>query len=266
MRRHYYPDIWASMHIIVLYTFTQVVVEFPLALYDYNNGTALMSESIIRLPLFTITTLFILFYGYKRGGFKLKEVFPLSKFPLLSLIPLTVILIALQFYLQDITILMVEAIPPPEWFMKLFEPLFDNSPGEWSGAVRVMLVAPIVEEFIFRGVIMKGLIKNYKPGTAIFWSATLFALFHLNPWQMPAAFLLGIISGVVRVRTGSLLYSVLVHAVHNGFVYASIRYYQELKPIVDIPRDLNSYIVVSIATIIAFTLLFITTKKRELSK
>ncbi|WP_159103324.1 hypothetical protein [Prolixibacter bellariivorans] len=35
----YYPTFWAAVHLVVLYTFIQTLIDFPLALYDYYHGT-----------------------------------------------------------------------------------------------------------------------------------------------------------------------------------------------------------------------------------
>jgi hypothetical protein len=57
----------------------------------------------------------------------------------------------------------------------------------------------------------------------------LFALFHLNPWQFPAAFALGLILGWIRIRTGSVLACIAGHAIHNGLVFLSVLHYNDLK-------------------------------------
>ncbi|MBP5637279.1 MAG: CPBP family intramembrane metalloprotease, partial [Bacteroidales bacterium] len=56
-----------------------------------------------------------------------------------------------------------------------------------------------------------------KPVWAIVVSALFFALIHLNPWQALNAFIIGVVMGVVYYRTGSLLLTMLIHFVNNGF-------------------------------------------------
>ncbi|MFA9290581.1 MAG: lysostaphin resistance A-like protein, partial [Solirubrobacteraceae bacterium] len=54
--------------------------------------------------------------------------------------------------------------------------------------------APIFEEILFRGIILKGLLNNRKkPIFAIIFTSLLFGLVHGNPWQFIGAFTLGII-------------------------------------------------------------------------
>ncbi len=135
----------------------------------------------------------------------------------------------LQYFLNEINIHFERILPPPGWFMELFARLFDTDLGVWGGILRIVIIAPIVEEIIFRGLIMSGFSRIYHPAFAIFFSALLFALFHLNPWQFAAAFSLGLVLGWIRIRTGSVLACIAGHAIHNGLVFLSVYYFNDLK-------------------------------------
>ncbi len=137
-------------------------------------------------------------------------------------------LVALQLSLGKINVAFEKLLPPPGWFIEMFSRLFDSDLGVWGGIIRVVIIAPIVEELIFRGLIMRGFIRNYPKALAIFYTALLFALFHLNPWQFPATFLLGLILGWVRIRTGSILAAITGHAMHNGLVFLTVYYLTKL--------------------------------------
>lgn len=91
--------------------------------------------------------------------------------------------------------------------------------GSWQGVVLAVVMAPLTEELLFRGLILRGLLGRWKPWAAITTSALLFAGMHLNPAQMPVAFLLGLVLGFAYVRTRSLGLCVLGHAVNNGGAY-----------------------------------------------
>jgi membrane protease YdiL (CAAX protease family) len=80
----------------------------------------------------------------------------------------------------------------------------------------VVIVAPVLEEIVFRGIIMKGLInKGLNPMKAIIISAVIFGIVHQNPWQFVGAGLLGCVLGLVYYKTKSLLASILLHAFNN---------------------------------------------------
>jgi membrane protease YdiL (CAAX protease family) len=78
----------------------------------------------------------------------------------------------------------------------------------------VGIVPPIVEELLFRGVIFKELSKVNK-WVAVFGSALLFALFHMNPAQFVFQFIMGVIYGFVVMRTGNVIHAMILHFVNN---------------------------------------------------
>ena len=82
----------------------------------------------------------------------------------------------------------------------------------------MVIQAPLFKEVLFRGVILGGLLAHRTPARAIVWSAVLFAIIHINPWQFPAAFLLGIVFAWVVVQTGSLLPAIVGHAMNNFLI------------------------------------------------
>lgn len=86
--------------------------------------------------------------------------------------------------------------------------------------VAVVVVAPLVEELLFRGVLLRGLQRRFTTPVAVVGSALVFAGLHVTGGSeayavVPGLFLLGIVSGVVAVRTGELTRSVLLHMGFN---------------------------------------------------
>ncbi len=78
-----------------------------------------------------------------------------------------------------------------------------------------LAVAPaFVEEMVFRGIIMQNL-RRFGDVFAIFASALIFGIFHLNLIQMPYAFILGLGIGYFVMRTGSLWVGVFIHFINN---------------------------------------------------
>lgn len=88
----------------------------------------------------------------------------------------------------------------------------------WINLLSVSVFAPLFEEWLCRGMVLRGLLGNkMKPVWAIIISAAFFAFIHLNPWQALPAFLLGLLFGYVYYRTGSLKLTMLMHCVNNTF-------------------------------------------------
>lgn len=76
----------------------------------------------------------------------------------------------------------------------------------------VVVVAPLVEEALFRGVLLHRLAARRGPRWALVASALVFAVLH---WNVPAMFVFGLFLGVLYLRTGSLAACMLVHAFNN---------------------------------------------------
>ncbi len=225
----YYPTFWQAVNLIVLYTFLQTIIDFPLALYDYQHGTDWLQEPFLKMPVFFVTTFIILFLGTRFSGLPYREIYPMKLFHWLNIPVLLISLASLQFFMNEISLHVDKLLPPPSWFMELFSRLFESDHGVWFGILRVVILAPIVEELIFRGVIFSGFQRIYPAFLAIFFSALLFSLFHLNPWQLGPTFLLGLLLGFVRLRTGSLLAAIFTHALHNGMIFLAV-YYHDAYP------------------------------------
>ena len=81
--------------------------------------------------------------------------------------------------------------------------------------VAIGLLPAICEETFFRGFVYTGLRFHHGPRVALIGSSMLFAVAHLNPWQMPAFFLLGLFLGWLVHRTHSIYPAILAHALNN---------------------------------------------------
>ena len=86
----------------------------------------------------------------------------------------------------------------------------------WSSFLVVAIFAPIFEEWLCRGMVLRGLLTKMKPVWAIVISALFFAVIHMNPWQALNAFLIGLLMGYVYYKTGSLILTMIIHFVNNG--------------------------------------------------
>ncbi len=225
----YYPSFWQAANLIVIYIFIQTIVDLPLAIYDYNHGTDWLYQPWLKVPVFLGSTLFTLYLGFRFSGLTFSQTFSLKKFNWLLLPSMAITFCGLQYFLNEANIHFEHLLPPPGWFVELFTRLFNSDLGIWGGILRIVIIAPIVEEVIFRGLIMSGFSRNYRPAVAVILSALLFALFHLNPWQFAAAFSLGLVLGWIRIRTGSVLACIAGHATHNALVFLSAYYYKDLK-------------------------------------
>ena len=103
-------------------------------------------------------------------------------------------------------------------FYEMFTELMKELTGGpiWSSFLVVAIFAPIFEEWMCRGMVLRGLLTKMKPVWAIVISALFFAVIHANPWQALNAFLIGLMMGYVYYKTGSLILTMIIHFVNNG--------------------------------------------------
>jgi membrane protease YdiL (CAAX protease family) len=83
-------------------------------------------------------------------------------------------------------------------------------------AVVVIVGAPVVEELFFRGLVLRSLQRRFGDGWAVAGSAVAFGLAHFEPLQLPALVALGVVLGVLALRTGRLGPGVFAHAAFNA--------------------------------------------------
>ncbi len=111
----------------------------------------------------------------------------------------------------------LELVPLPDWSGESLEGLL----GSRWGYLAVCIFAPLVEELVFRGAILRALLETAQSHwVAITVSAVLFSAVHLNPIQMPHAFCLGLLLGWMYYRTGSVIPGIMLHWVNNTVAYA----------------------------------------------
>ena len=115
----------------------------------------------------------------------------------------------------------------------------------WASFLVVAIFAPIFEEWMCRGMVLRGLLTKMKPVWAIVISALFFAVIHANPWQALNAFLIGLLMGYVYYKTGSLLLTMLIHFVNNGtaVILSNIESLKDYDYWIDILGKQNYYLV-----------------------
>ena len=135
----------------------------------------------------------------------------------------------------------------PYWLEEMLKGL--TSEGTiWINFLMVSIFAPFFEEWLCRGMILRGLLGNkVKPAWAIVISAVFFAVIHLNPWQAVPAFLLGCLFGFVYYRTGSLKLTMLMHFANNTFslVMSNLDAFKDVESWLDVLPGARYWVIFS---------------------
>ncbi len=95
--------------------------------------------------------------------------------------------------------------------------LFPVSPiGIAATVLASVVIAPLAEEVLFRGVVFAGLRDRWGQLAGILVSSGLFALVHLSAYQFVPVFILGMLLAVLASSTRSIWPSILCHALFNA--------------------------------------------------
>jgi sodium transport system permease protein len=105
----------------------------------------------------------------------------------------------------------------PASYRELMEKLFRaQGGGGLVLSIAVFAILPgICEETLFRGFVLRGLLRRLSPGRAILWTAVLFGAFHFDLYRLFPTTVLGLILGWVAWTTGSLWPAMVLHAANN---------------------------------------------------
>ncbi len=105
----------------------------------------------------------------------------------------------------------IEWLKPPDNATEVLE----MSGGVWGAVLLAGIWAPLNEEIFFRAFVLGGLARRYSPLTAAALSSAVFALFHVEPGLYFPTFVLGVAMALSYVKSGSIVPSIGIHALHN---------------------------------------------------
>jgi hypothetical protein len=134
---------------------------------------------------------------------------------------------------------------------------FDMILGNRWGYLTIGLLAPLSEEIVMRGAILRAMLskpllagrsEHTNAWIAIAISAVFFALIHMNPVQMPHAFVIGLLLGWMYWRTGSILPGVAFHWANNSIAYILYNIYpnQDMK-LIDVFKGSQTNVYLAVA-------------------
>jgi len=170
--------------------------------------------------LFLLTTVFssaaLLWYLFRHELLYFRELFYVGIKPNFKIILL--LGLASASLLIGFIDPLVSSIPMPDFVRKFMMEMFCKT--DIFSFITIVIAAPLLEELIFRGVILNGFLHNYSPKKAIVVSAVLFGFVHLNPWQFVGATLLGLFMGWIYYKTHCIWLTIFIHFMNNliGFL------------------------------------------------
>ena len=241
-----------------------LVVDFIFSLISVllsSNGKLSVIESSyfinIRINISFLSLFLMLLFHYRKKNILSKYIFNIEDIGLMTIIKTFIIsypIMMMGAYISKIIFTLLELLG----VTFVFDPEIFSSDNMTSIAtiVSTCLVAPILEECIFRGIVLN-ILRKYGDKFAIITSALLFALIHGNIFQFSTAFTVGLWLGYLFIKTKSLTLTILMHGLSNSLAL--------FYGIFEIPVTISRTIKIGFL-LIAIAIYFYSGKKYKLGK
>lgn len=202
---------WKSIGVILLWLIVDFIItllSYPLTLQSKVESLTFSIISVVKL-FFLPIEVFIL---NKVFGRRTNELNTFKKVNKKTIFHITLVLTIFRLLYDAFILPIILRIPESDTLIQAEQNL--NSSFIYL-ILSVCIIAPIIEEVIFRGILLNGMLKRYNPSTAIIISSLLFALIHGNLHQEINAFLLALIIGCIYYKTHSLYLTIYCHFFNN---------------------------------------------------
>ena len=228
-----YPTYKQALSLLLIWLVCIAVCALPVILhFSIDNAIGLAILYTLSMTLTVVIGLSI------RKNWRLE----ISSFPVIIIFIAILSVLSCHIILEPLQTI----IPISETLLKLFRNIHDQPYAFFFMAV---MAAPLLEEILFRGIILDGFLKNYKPWHAIIASALVFALIHGNLTQGIGAFALGILFGWIYWNTNSIIPCILLHLINNLIAFVG--------NLASTEKDINQSLREAISNDIVYGLLYV---------
>ncbi len=209
-----WPGVWFSLGWLGLFIAGQAACAFLLGLFAPFRGVAaaLAGMGAASLPLVIAAGT-----GFPRQRWGAPFAWP-RPFPPVRILMLSLVgLISIQLFQAGYSWL-VEWITRKPFPVQVAVPLIQEAlqTNPISVVISIVFFAPMAEEVLFRGLLFGALQKWLSARWTIFLTAAMFALIHMQVIYFFPIFLVGLLCGWARHRSGSLAVPMLLHILNNG--------------------------------------------------
>lgn len=209
-----YPTISQAILLVLIYTMLTIFVSSPFGIIEEFSDYPITDIVPLEILGEIVVIGLIIWFVVKKAGLSVKDIIILKPFNLWLLLPISMAISGVAILISEMDNILNYILREPPFFREMLAELRLNTIRYIALAV---LLAPIAEEILFRGIIVRGFLRNYSVRKTIVVSALLFAVIHVNPWQIPTAFIGGIILAWIFIETRSLWPCFFAHALHNAF-------------------------------------------------
>ena len=211
-----YPRISQAVGLSAVLCAFMIGLSIPVVVIGVVLNSSFATHTATMAVINLVAATLVLWYGVKKTAGGYRTVFSFKPVRGFLLLPISLTVIGMSILLSEIDNLTRVFLPMPDLLEGVFEGLITAPTSVWGSILALVVVAPITEELLFRGLILRGFLAQYSVRKSVLVSALLFALIHLNPWQFAGAFVSGVIFAWWFVQTRSLLPCLFGHALFNA--------------------------------------------------
>jgi len=216
--------LFISLIITVISYFAAFAITVIAGLTEVSNAEgASVNEGIFNLLRFTLMITFggIWLYNISKIDTDENHFIPSFSFKFKPLVYILLVILGFSIQISTDSVLYIISKSAPDLF-KSYHKMMETFTGNISPLflITVIILGPIAEEIIFRGLTMHYAEKiTGSLGVAIILQGVLFGLYHGTIVQGIYATIFGIMLGVICVRSRSLFPSIFLHMIINGSLY-----------------------------------------------
>ncbi len=209
--------LWADLLIIVgVYIGATILLGVIVGLFaGAVEGDVLRAGLVATLLVYAVTIPVAVLLLRQRG-----QKGPILSFSLRGFNPLLILWGFLLIFIMGVVIEPLLMLFPTGGLDRVNEAI--TSTGGFGMICSIVLV-PVLEEMLFRGVIQGGTAREWGAMRSILVAAAVFGIVHMVPQQVVNAFFCGVIMGYVYYRTRSLVPVIVIHMLNNAVAYITVR-------------------------------------------
>ena len=208
-----YPGFLQAVWLVVLFFALIILLFIPITIIGLIVDIPLHKDTVLRLIVAFCSLVLVLVYSIEKTKMRYRELFPCIPTIAAHLLPFIITLFGLKIISDELTGLTMAVIPSS---VSAANYIIDFiSRDAYAAVIFIVVIGPFVEEFFFRGLLLRGFLGRYSTKKAIVLSALLFALYHINIFQIIPAFLWGILFAWWFVKTRSLILCIFGHVIVN---------------------------------------------------
>jgi len=211
-----FPNFWQALLIIGCLATTNLIIQAITIVWLYEHDNSILFQGI-QAVLIGLNFVPYIVYLMRKTNIRVWNYFDLPNLATLFRVLIVTLLIKLVI------------IIPLQGVDKFYKLLMDSqlrflgiSTDNQTFSLITMskwILFPVIEEILYRGLILRQFLLRYSPSKAIILSSLLFSFSHLRYEDFAGLFVVGIVMGIFYYKTNSILVSSISHCVYNFAAY-----------------------------------------------